>query len=475
VEQLALVADLAVELSRVHSARRVVEVLFAALRERAAASEVVLWYATGEGRGLEIACGPGGARVVPSTRPSPDAGDARSDGLPRLMKTRGAQLAIAPLADDGGYLAIRADRRPALDGIDIELLRAVAAITSAALRHVEVLERVATLSRKAHSEARELRRRLDEMERTDEVVAASPSTQRLFREVVPAIARHHTTVLLRGETGTGKEVVARRIHGLSSRSGRAFVQINCGAIPEALVESTLFGHERGSFTGAMSRHAGVFERAHQGTLLLDEIGDLPPPAQVKLLRVLQTGELERVGADRSVVVSVRVIAATNRPLERMVAAGTFREDLYYRLNVFPIEIAPLRSRPEDLDALTTYFVARAATRMGRNVPTMPEVTRRKLRRHSWPGNVRELENVIERALVLCGEGDELRLPFALTASDTRRSSGVESLAETTKDAIARALVASQGRIYGVGGAAALLGLKPSTLQSKMAKLKISRG
>jgi formate hydrogenlyase transcriptional activator len=458
VEPLAFLADLAADLARAHSAQRVVEVLFAALADRAAAREVVLWYPTAEGGGREISCGARGVTTVASASPMVGAASAR----------------VAPLLDDGGIIIIRASANAEATALDDSLLRAIAAIVSSSVRHVEVLDRVAKLSRRAHVEARELRRRLVEIERSDEVVVASASTKRLLREVVPAVARHDTTVLLRGETGTGKEVLARRIHALSRRNNRAFVQINCGAIPEALIESTLFGHERGSFTGALARHVGVFERAHLGTLLLDEIGDLPPAAQVKLLRVLQGGALERVGGDRSVTVDVRVIAATNRALEAMVAAGTFREDLYYRISVFPIEIAPLRDRAEDIDALTTAFVARAARRMGIEPPAIPESVRRKLRRHTWPGNVRELENAIERALVL-GAGSELRVSFPLaSASDARGAVAIEPLAAVTKRTIERALTASDRRIYGAGGAAALLGLKPSTLQSKMEKLGITR-
>ena len=458
MDALAFIADLAASLTHAHSARRVVEVVFAQLGARtppALITEVVLWYATGEGRGLEVTCTSSGCRIVPSVVPARSA--------PHFVTT--------PLPDDGGTLAIRGPR----NALDREMLRALAALVASSMRHVEVLDRVAKLSRRAHVEARDLRERLALAERDADVIAASPSTKRIFREIVPAVARHDTTVLLRGPTGTGKEVVARRIHALSSRKSRSFVQINCGAIPASLVESTLFGHERGAFTGAVARHVGVFERAHLGTLLLDEIGDLPAPAQVKLLRVLQSGEIERVGGGTARV-DVRVIAATNRPLEAMVAARAFREDLYYRLSVFPIELSPLCERPEDLDALTTAIVARGAARMGRPAPAVPESVRRKLRRHTWPGNVRELENVLERALVLC-TNNTLDLPFALasaTAGIAPAPAQVEPLVASTKRAIERALSTSRGRIYGPGGAAALLGLKPSTLQSKMQKLGVER-
>ncbi|MBX3190738.1 MAG: sigma 54-interacting transcriptional regulator [Labilithrix sp.] len=378
---------------------------------------------------------------------------------------------VARFPDGRGYVALTPRGRQVMPP---DFLAALGALVYAAVEHVEVVHRVAQVSRRAHVAERDLRDRLAASAH-DDLVAASASMTTLVREVVPAVARHDTVVLLRGETGVGKEVVARRIHASSPRANRTFLQVNCGAIPEALVESALFGHERGAFTGAVGRHVGFFERAHLGTLFLDEIGDLPLASQVKLLRVLQTGEVERVGGERPVATRVRVIAATNRPLEEMVAAGRFREDLFYRVSVFPVVIPPLRQRPDDLDVLTTSIVARVATRMGRRPPHVPDVVRGKLRRHSWPGNVRELENVLERALVL-SEGPELRVPFPLDPVNriVAPEPGVVPLAEATRRAIARALEASRGRIYGPSGAAALLGLKPSTLQSKMAKLGLSR-
>lgn len=475
-DALAFIADLAAALARAHSARRVVEVLYASVAERMDATDATVWYATrsagagqgsgsgsGSGLGLEAHASQSGSRVVSCARSATRAGDEALDSVVR-----------ASFPEEDGYISIRSRGRAFV--VEVDLLRAIAALVSTAMRHVEVLERVATLSRLAHGEARELRRKLLEHDRAGagDIIAASPSTKRVLDEIVPAVARHDVTVLLRGATGTGKEIVARRIHALSARSQRAFVQLNCGAIPEALVESTLFGHERGAFTGAVNRHIGVFERAHLGTLLLDEIGDLPLSAQVKLLRVLQAGEIERVGGTSNVKVNVRVIAATNRALERMVGLRTFREDLFYRISVFPIELAPLRERPEDIDALTTALVARGAARMGRRPPAVSDAVRRKLHRHSWPGNVRELENVIERALLL-SPMDELRLPFALTALvDAQASAEVEPLHAATKRTIERALASAGGRIYGAAGAAALLGLKPSTLQSKMKKLGIER-
>jgi formate hydrogenlyase transcriptional activator len=312
------------------------------------------------------------------------------------------------------------------------------------------------------------------------VIAASPAMRTILHEIVPLVARQDTTVLLRGETGTGKEVIARRIHALSPRAARPFLKVNCGALPEGLLESALFGHERGAFTGAAARRVGFFERANGGTLLLDEIAELPRPAQVKLLRALQEGEIERVGGEATLRVDVRVIAATHRPLEAMIKTGAFREDLYYRLQVFPIVIPPLRERPEDLEGLVRAIVEKLAARFGRSPPRLGRAMMARLAGHDWPGNVRELENVLERSMVV-STGDELRLvgsfggaPAAARPVAPRPDREVEDYRAAMKRSIETALAACGGRIYGAGGAAAALGLKPTTLQSKMKKLGIVR-
>jgi transcriptional regulator with GAF, ATPase, and Fis domain len=360
--------------------------------------------------------------------------------------------------------------------MDEPLVEAVSRILSAALRNVRLVERVAALSLRAHTESQRLRGELERVSPELGMVTASPVMRRLCEELVDVVARQDTTVLLLGESGTGKEVLAKRIHALSPRSGRPMLKVNCGALPDNLIESTLFGHERGAFTGALQRHLGLFERAHGSTLFLDEVAELPLHAQVKLLRVLQEGELERVGGDATVRVSVRIIAATHRPMEEMLEKRTFRSDLYYRLSVFPIQIPPLRDRVEDIPALATTILERLSNRMKRNPPRITAAALRRLESHPWPGNVRELENLIERALVL-SPGDVLHLPGELPAP--RTSSQPRSVTPVTFDDAERrtledALAATRGRIYGAGGAAERLGLKPTTLQSKLRKLRIRR-
>jgi transcriptional regulator with GAF, ATPase, and Fis domain len=355
------------------------------------------------------------------------------------------------------------------------LLDAVGRVLAAALRQVHTLGRVAAIARRAQGEKRALREELARVALPKDIVAVSPAMRTILHELVPLVARQDTTVLVRGETGTGKEVIARRIHALSRRAARPFLAVNCGALPEHLVESALFGHERGAFTGATSRHTGIFERAHGGTLLLDEVGELTKAAQVKLLRALQEGEIERVGGTGPIRVDVRVIGATHRPLEEMVAQGTFRADLYYRLQVFPIIIPPLRERIPDLEPLVRVILDKLAAKHGRPAPEVSEATRARLRAHPWPGNVRELENVIERALVL-STGPELVLPagFSALPRTTADAASPATYRDAMRLCIERALRASGGKIYGEDGAAAVLGLKPTTLQSKMRKLGIQR-
>jgi transcriptional regulator with GAF, ATPase, and Fis domain len=290
--------------------------------------------------------------------------------------------------------------------------------------------------------------------------------------------------LLLGETGTGKEVVARAIHRRSPRSGGPFVRVNCGALPHELIDSELFGHERGSFTGAVASRKGWFERADGGTLLLDEIAELTPAAQVRLLRVLQDGSFQRVGGQHMLTVDVRVIAATNRDLRAMVAAGAFREDLWYRIAVFPIRLPALRERPQDIPAIATHFALRAAERLGlaRQIPGPEDLER--LAAYDWPGNVRELASVIERAAIL-GDGRGLEVAKALGGSDIRPHPAttapaqaqpahgeLEDLDTAMRHHIESALRRSHGRIEGPFGAAAMLGINPHTLRARMRKLRI---
>jgi transcriptional regulator with GAF, ATPase, and Fis domain len=354
------------------------------------------------------------------------------------------------------------------------LLAAMGHVLGGALRQIQLLGRVAALARAAQIEKRLLHEELDRVASTGDLVAVGPAMRAIVHEMVPLVARQDTTVLLLGDTGTGKEIVARRIHALSPRAKRPFVAVNCGALPDGLVESVLFGHERGAFTGAASRHVGLFERAHGGTLLLDEVGELPKTAQAKLLRALQEGEIERVGGESAVRIDVRVIAATHRQLEVMVANGEFREDLFYRLDVFSITLPPLRDRPEDLEALTEAIVRKLSAKLGRRPARVSRETLALLRAHSFPGNVRELENVIERALIL-SPGEEVILTPPLTTRWVKKRDSVSTVT-TYRDAVVacieRALDATGGKIYGTHGAANALGLKPTTLQSKIRKLGI---
>jgi transcriptional regulator with GAF, ATPase, and Fis domain len=279
-------------------------------------------------------------------------------------------------------------------------------------------------------------------------------------------------VLIQGETGTGKELVAEAIHGLGPRKDRPLVKVNCAALPPSLAESELFGHEKGAFTGAQSQRKGRFELADGGTLFLDEVGELSQELQAKLLRVLQDGSFERVGGDRTLRVDVRVIAATNRNLAKEVASGRFREDLFYRLNVFPITVPPLRQRKDDVPLLAKAFVVRACERLGRPALELSRSVVQALQAREWPGNVRELQNVIEQA-VLVSEGDQVRLPDHVKL-DGPPARSLDSLEDVERRHILEVLAETDWKLEGRGGAAAVLGLKPSTLRSRMQKLDIRR-
>jgi formate hydrogenlyase transcriptional activator len=298
-----------------------------------------------------------------------------------------------------------------------------------------------------------------------------------LREVlsqVEIVAPTSATVLISGETGTGKELIARALHELSPRRNHNLVKLNCAAIPGGLLESELFGHERGAFTGALMQKKGRFELADGGSLFLDEIGDIPLELQPKLLRAVQEREFERLGSTRTIEVNVRMIAATHRNLPEMVREGKFREDLFYRLNVFPITILPLRERRDDIPLLVNYFVATLSHRMGKQIESIPEHTMEVLTNHPWRGNVRELANFIERAVIL-SLGDELQAPIAeLNTSDSRAFGPASTFEQAERNVIIDALRAASGQISGRGGAPERLGLKRTTLQNKMRKLNINR-
>jgi formate hydrogenlyase transcriptional activator len=298
-----------------------------------------------------------------------------------------------------------------------------------------------------------------------------------LREVldhVSIVAPTDSTVLLHGETGTGKELIARAIHNLSPRRDRTFVRLNCAAIPSGLVESELFGHEKGAFTGALMQKRGRFELADRGTLFLDEIGDISLDLQPKLLRALQEHEFERLGSTKTIHVDVRLIAATHRDLPAMIRNNQFREDLFYRLNVFPIEIPPLRERREDIPLLIHYLVSRLSRRMQKRIKSIPKRAMDTLVNADWPGNVRELENYIERCVILT-QGDELQVPRTeLRKSPLRTAATGASFEETERQVIIDALKSASGKISGKSGAAERLGLKRTTLQNKMRRLNITR-
>jgi formate hydrogenlyase transcriptional activator len=327
--------------------------------------------------------------------------------------------------------------------------------------------------RRSQQERDYLEEELETSNQFDEIVGGSSGLKRALKQV-GEVAGTDATVLILGETGTGKELIARAVHRLSPRRDHTFVKLNCSAIPSGLLESELFGHEKGSFTGAIAQKIGRLELAHRGTFFLDEVGDLPPELQPKILRALQEKEFERVGGTLTIPVNVRLVAATNRDLAKMVNAGQFRSDLYYRLRVFPVTIPPLRERREDIPILVRYFLAGHSKRMGRHIESIPEETMNTLVRWHWPGNVRELENFVERSVIL-SPGPVLRAPLAeLRTIDESSGSADTNLESAEREHILRVLRECGGMIGGSNGAAERLGLKRTTLNSKIKRLRIQR-
>src|SRR5271157_950503 len=306
--------------------------------------------------------------------------------------------------------------------------------------------------------------------RFEEIVGQSQALKAVLRQV-ETVAPTGSTVLIYGETGTGKELMARAIHDLSSRRQGTFVKLNCAAIPTGLLESEMFGHEKGAFTGAIAQRIGRFELAHHGTMFLDEVGEIPLELQTKLLRVLQEREFERLGSSRTIRTDARLIAATNRDLATLVDQRLFRADLYYRLNVFPLTVPPLRERREDIPLLVRYFVQQKARRMNKRISTIPSDSMQALTRYHWPGNIRELQNFIERAVIV-SPGPVLQAPIRELKGSAPLSADVQTLAAAERDAIVKAIRESGGRVGGPQGAAAKLGMKRTTLQAKMRKLSI---
>ena len=367
-----------------------------------------------------------------------------------------------------------ASRRPhAFSDDDVELLVQVANQVAIAVENALAYRQIAELKEKLAEEKLYLEDEIRTEHNFEEIIGESAALKRVLNQV-ETVAPTDSTVLVQGETGTGKEVLARAMHNLSPRRERTFVKVNCAAIPSGLLESELFGHEKGAFTGAIAQKIGRFELAHQGTLFLDEVGDIPLELQPKLLRVLQEHEFERVGGTRTQRVDVRVVAATNRDLAEMVAEKQFRSDLFYRLNVFPIVAPPLRERREDIPALVRYFANKYARRMNKRIETIPSETMESLVQWHWPGNVRELENIIERAVIL-SPGPVLRVPVAqLKLPVEGAPSPAVTMEAAQRQHILRTLEETSWTIGGPRGAAARLGMKRTTLQSRMQKFGITR-
>jgi formate hydrogenlyase transcriptional activator len=338
----------------------------------------------------------------------------------------------------------------------------------AALR--QALEQVRQLKSQLEQENAYLRQEVQEFHSHRRLTGRSPALQRVLAQV-EQVAPTGSTVLLQGETGTGKEVVASVIHDLSPRSGRRMVTVNCAAIPATLIESELFGREKGAYTGALTRQAGRFELAAGSTIFLDEISEVPPEVQAKLLRVLQEKEIERLGSQKPVKVDIRIIAATNRDLEKLVREGKFRPDLYYRLNVFPIKVPPLRERREDIPPLVWAFVEEFAAQFGKHIEAIGQATMDQLQRYPWPGNVRELRNAIERAMIV-SSGTRLRIEHPDAGAAGAQPS--QAMDHVEREHLLRILEQTAWRIRGKNGAAAILGLKPTTLEFRMAKLGLYR-
>jgi formate hydrogenlyase transcriptional activator len=407
-----------------------------------------------------------------------DARTTRDADLMQLWRELGVVgIAAYPLDFRGellGTLGVLVPRR--LVAAEFALLEIFADQAAMAIKSANLFAELGRHRDQLQVENTYLQAELREDRGFENIVGESPALSAVLRRV-RQVASVDTTVLLNGETGTGKELVARAIHDGSPRRERPMIKVNCGAIPQNLVESELFGHEKGAFTGALQKRVGRFELADRGTLFMDEAGELPLDTQVKLLRVLQEREFERVGSAKVTKVDVRLVAATHRDLDAEVREGRFRADLFYRLNVFPIRIPPLRERPEDIPLLVEHFLKHFQRKLGKSLRSVAPSSLEQMRRYPWPGNVRELQNVLERACVLAS-GPVVELAQPLRAAPTRVASIADvplmTLDDSERAHIRRALAATNGRIHGPTGAAALLGINPSTLRSRMEKLEIAK-
>ncbi len=375
-----------------------------------------------------------------------------------------------------GTLNLGGDREDLFSPNDVAVLAQAAGQIAIALDNALSYKRIEELNAQLAQEKVYLEDEIRTEHQFEQIIGQSKTLKAILKQI-ETVAPTDSTVLIYGETGTGKELVARAVHELSRRRLGTFVKLNCAAIPTGLLESEMFGHEKGAFTGAIAQRIGRFELAHRGTMFLDEVGEIPHELQTKLLRVLQEREFERLGSSGTIRTDARVVAATNRDLEQMVRDRLFRSDLYYRLNVFPISVPPLRERPEDIPLLVRYFVQQFARRMNKRVDTIPSKDMQALARYPWPGNVRELQNLIERAVIL-SSGAVLTVPVGelekgKAPASPANSAGVVTLEQAEREAILRALRDSGGRVGGERGAAAKLGMKRTTLQARMRKLAIT--
>lgn len=398
--------------------------------------------------------------------------------LARLHKQEQIQsICLIPLFSRGrtlGVISLGSQNERAFQGATLRLLELVAGQVALALDNAMAFQDIRHSRDKLVEEKLYLEEEVAQDFATQEMVGASPTFAKVLQQI-ETVAPSDATVLLLGETGTGKELLARTIHERSKRKARTFVKLNCSAIPMGLVESELFGHERGAFTGAIARKVGRFELAHLGSLFLDEIGDLPLELQPKLLRAIQEREFERLGSTRTIQVDVRLIAATHQDLAQMVEDGTFRRDLFYRLNVFPVRVPPLRDRREDIPNLVRYFTQKFARAMDKRIERIPAETMEFLVRWPWPGNIRELQNLVERSVIL-SPGADLRVPLGEMSlpADPLPVAATQTYEDLERQGILDALKASGGAVGGPNGAAARLGLKRTTLHSKMKRLGLDR-
>jgi transcriptional regulator with GAF, ATPase, and Fis domain len=388
------------------------------------------------------------------------------------------------LGDDGAIKYMHSIGHPVLNeaGKVVEFIGAVIDTTEQTQARIALenaLSEVKLLRDQLYKENLALRDEVDRVSMFEEILGTSQALQAVVSRVIK-VAPTDSSVLITGETGTGKELIARAIHKRSMRSQRAFVSVNCAALAPSLISSELFGHEKGAFTGATQRRLGRFELANGGTIFLDEVGELPTDTQIALLRVLQEREFERVGGTQSIQVDVRMVAATNRDLEVAIANGTFRRDLFYRLNVFPIQMPPLRERKDDILTLLEYFVQRFGRKLGKNFSRIDKRTVELFKSYDWPGNVRELQNVVERSVIVSPD-DVFCVDKAWLSTDAAKTRPEQHLPESAngdsgreRQIIEAALAESGGRVYGTNGAAAKLRIPPSTLDSKIKKLKIRK-